>query len=103
MSFQNELLTIQYQIPVRTRDEHGAPYVRYQDAGTLRCALFQTSVEFSDGEPEVCVERYTALVPRVRVLFPDCRLLDGEDVYVVEEAVSSKRWCIAHCRKETRI
>ena len=33
----------------------------------------------------------------------DWRLLDGGEVDTVEEAVSSRRWCVARCRKEERI
>lgn len=103
MSIQNELRTFRLRIPVRTRDGQGAPVVCYQDAGTIRAALFKTSAGFPDGEPEVCVERYTALVPRRRAVQPDWQFLDGEDAYTVEEAVSSRRWCVAHCVREARV
>ena len=103
MSIRNELRTLRLQVPIRAREDSGAPSVDYRDAGTVRCAVFPASSGFLGGEPEVCVGRYTVLCVHPKTLLPDWRLLDGGEVYTVEEAVSSRRWCVARCRKEERI
>ena len=101
MSIRHELRPFQLEVPVRGRSESGAPEVSYTQAGTLLCAVLERSGGFEDGE--VYFEHQTVLCPKKDALQPEYRLRDGGRLYTVEEAVSVRRWCVAHCRSEVTV